>query len=73
MMQPRDRLIVALDVPSAREARMLTGALVGSVGVYKLGLELLLVGGLDLVREYAREGDSVFVAALGSNGTKTNE
>ena len=41
MTLPRDRLIVALDVPSVEEAKALTETLGDSVGVYKIGLELL--------------------------------
>jgi orotidine-5'-phosphate decarboxylase len=63
MMSPRERLIVALDVPGVQEARRLTGALAGSVGVYKIGLELLVAGGFDFARELVREGDSVFIDA----------
>jgi orotidine-5'-phosphate decarboxylase len=42
--QARDRLIVALDVPGAEQARALIDALQDSVGVYKIGLELLFSG-----------------------------
>jgi orotidine-5'-phosphate decarboxylase len=62
-MQPKDRLIVALDVPSVAEARALIERLDGSVGVYKIGLELLFSGGLALAEELAREGHAVFVDA----------
>ncbi len=41
MTLPRDRLIVALDVPSVEEAKALIETLGDSVGVYKIGLELL--------------------------------
>ncbi len=34
-----------------------------SVGVYKIGLELLFSGGFDLARDLARQGRSVFVDA----------
>ncbi|MGB6426862.1 MAG: orotidine-5'-phosphate decarboxylase, partial [Methyloceanibacter sp.] len=58
-----DRLIVALDVPSADEARMLIDTLGGSVGVYKIGLELLFAGGLQLAGELVAQGRSVFIDA----------
>ncbi|MGB6905555.1 MAG: orotidine 5'-phosphate decarboxylase / HUMPS family protein, partial [Methyloceanibacter sp.] len=58
-----DRLIVALDVPSADEARMLIDTLGGSVGVYKIGLELLFAGGLQLAGELVAQGRRVFIDA----------
>jgi orotidine-5'-phosphate decarboxylase len=63
MMGPRDRIIVALDVPSVEEAKQLVVKLKGSVGVYKIGLELLFAGGFQLARELADEGLNVFVDA----------
>ena len=51
---PRDRLIVALDVPSVEEAKALIEALGDSVGVYKIGLELLFCDGFALVQELGR-------------------
>jgi orotidine-5'-phosphate decarboxylase len=62
-MLARDRLIVALDVPSAEEARALIETLGDSVGVYKIGLELLFSGGFALAEELARQGQAVFVDA----------
>ncbi len=63
MMLAKDRLIVALDVPSIEEAKSLIDALGDSVGVYKIGLELLFSGGFALVEELARQGRAVFVDA----------
>jgi orotidine-5'-phosphate decarboxylase len=63
MMEPRDRLIVALDVPSVDEAKQLVSKLKGSVGVYKIGLELLFAGGFQLARELADQGLNVFIDA----------
>ncbi|MGH6803487.1 MAG: orotidine-5'-phosphate decarboxylase [Methyloceanibacter sp.] len=62
-MLPRDRLIVALDVPGAEEARTLIETLGDSVGVYKIGLELLFSGGFELAQELARHGRPIFVDA----------
>ena len=70
MALARDRLIVALDVPGAEQARALIDALQDSVGVYKIGLELLFAGGMALASELASRGMRVFIAALGSKGTK---
>ena len=63
MTLPRDRLIVALDVPGADEARTLIARLGDSVGVYKIGLELLFSGGFELALELARHGRPIFVDA----------
>jgi orotidine-5'-phosphate decarboxylase len=63
MMETRDRLIVALDVPSVEEAKQLVSKLKGSVGVYKIGLELLFAGGFQLARELADQGLNVFIDA----------
>jgi orotidine-5'-phosphate decarboxylase len=59
----KDRLIVALDVPGVAEARSLIETLGDSVGVYKIGLELLFSGGFALAEELARKGRAVFVDA----------
>jgi orotidine-5'-phosphate decarboxylase len=63
MTLPRDRLIVALDVPKLEEAKALIEALGDDVGVYKIGLELLFSGGFELAQELASRGRSVFVDA----------
>jgi orotidine-5'-phosphate decarboxylase len=63
MMQPRDRLIVALDVPSVEEAKALVGKLGDSVGIYKIGLELIYAGGVAFAEALSREGRSVFLDA----------
>ena len=62
-MLPRDRLIVALDVPGAAEAKSLIETLGDSVGVYKIGLELLFSGGFALAQELARHGRPIFIDA----------
>ena len=62
-MEAKDRLIVALDVGSVKEARSLIETLGNSVGVYKIGLELLFAGGFALAEALAREGRAVFIDA----------
>jgi orotidine-5'-phosphate decarboxylase len=57
----RDRLIVALDVPTIEAARALVGKLGDAVGFYKIGLELVMSGGLDLARELTRDKKQVFL------------
>jgi orotidine-5'-phosphate decarboxylase len=63
MNAARDRLILALDVPSADAARALIERLGDSVGVYKIGLELLFAGGLTLAAELVERGGRVFIDA----------
>jgi orotidine-5'-phosphate decarboxylase len=57
----KDRLIVALDMPATEEARRLIARLGDTVSFYKVGLELLFAGGLDLARDLRREKKRVFL------------
>jgi len=57
----RERLIVALDVPTAGEARALVERLGDSVRFYKIGLELFTSGGyFELAHWLAARGNKVF-------------
>lgn len=58
---PRDRLIVALDLPTVAEARVMTARLGASVSFYKIGMELVYGGGLALANELIAQGKQVFV------------
>lgn len=65
---PRDRLIVALDVPTVGDARELVRTIGNEVSFYKVGLELILSGGatdngLGLVGELVDQGKRVFLDA----------
>ncbi len=60
-MTGRDRLIFALDVASGGEARAWVDRLAGSVGAFKVGLELFVAEGPALVTELARRGERVFL------------
>jgi orotidine-5'-phosphate decarboxylase len=60
-MTPRERLIVALDVPSLRKARTLVDALRGRVGMFKVGGQLFTAAGPEIVRELVEEGEQVFL------------
>ena len=60
-MQSKDRIIVALDYPSCDEARDMATRLRGRVGVFKIGMELVYSGGLELARELAEQGELVFL------------
>jgi orotidine 5''-phosphate decarboxylase, subfamily 1 len=57
----RDRLIVALDIPTVTEARQLIRHLGDEVGFYKIGYQLGYAGGFDLARELAADGKKVFL------------
>jgi orotidine-5'-phosphate decarboxylase len=54
-------IIIALDVPSAAEARALVASLGDSADFYKVGLELYAAAGMDFVRELKGEGKRVFL------------
>ena len=58
---PRDRLIVALDVPGVEAAQAMIGRLGDSVTFYKIGYQLAYAGGLSLVRPLADAGKKVFI------------
>lgn len=62
-MTPKDRIIVALDVPHVDDARELIETLGDSVGVYKIGLELIYAGGLALAEQLVKDGHRVFLDA----------
>ena len=57
---PRDRLIVALDLPSVEAAEAMIGKLGEAVSFYKIGYQLAYAGGLPLVRKLADRGKKVF-------------
>jgi orotidine-5'-phosphate decarboxylase len=56
-----DRVIVALDVESADEARFVIDDLRGEVGAFKIGLQLFTAAGPGFVREVAETGTRVFL------------
>lgn len=57
----RDRLIVALDFPTVDAAGALVEQLGTTVSFYKVGLELVMAGGLDVVRRLKGECKRVFL------------
>jgi orotidine-5'-phosphate decarboxylase len=57
----RDRLMVALDMPRVEDARDLVARLGDAVSFYKIGLELVMSGGLDLTRGLVRDGKQIFL------------
>jgi orotidine-5'-phosphate decarboxylase len=60
-VKARDRLIVALDVPAAGEARALVDRLAGQVGMFKVGSQLFTAAGPDFVRALTARGEKVFL------------
>jgi orotidine-5'-phosphate decarboxylase len=57
----RDRLIVALDVSRAAEARRIVAALGDSVSTYKIGKQLFTAEGPQVVRDLITAGRGVFL------------
>ncbi len=55
------RLIVALDLPGRAEAEAMVETLGDSVSFYKIGLQMLAVGGMDMARDLKRRGRQVFL------------
>ncbi len=55
------RLIVALDLPTRAEAEGLVESLGDSVGFYKIGLQLLATGGMEMARDLKARGRQVFL------------
>jgi orotidine-5'-phosphate decarboxylase len=60
-LDPRERLIVALDVASVEEAQALVARLGASVGFYKIGYQLGFAGGLAFARTLVDAGNQVFL------------
>lgn len=58
---PRDRLIVALDVPDAVSALALTDLIGEQATFYKIGLGMLTTGGLAAAMELKERGKRVFL------------
>ncbi len=57
----KNPIIVALDVPSADEARTLIRRLDGTVDFFKVGMELYASAGMAFVKELIGEGRQVFL------------
>ncbi len=62
-MNDKSRLIVALDVPSIEDARTLVKKIGDAASFYKIGLELLYNGGIDLAHELIGQGCEIFIDA----------
>jgi len=57
----RERVIIALDVDSGDDARSIVSELRGSVGAFKIGLQLFSAAGPKIVREIADAGNRIFL------------
>ena len=57
----KHEIIVALDVPSAREAAQAVARIGDAVSFYKVGLELFLADGPETLRMLKGEGKSIFL------------
>jgi orotidine-5'-phosphate decarboxylase len=60
-IEPRQRLIIALDVPTAAEARGIVDELRDHVGAFKVGMQLFTAAGPEFVRELSAAGHKVFL------------
>jgi orotidine-5'-phosphate decarboxylase len=58
---PRDRLIIGLDLPSVEEARAVVSRIGEAGRFYKIGYHLAYAGGLEFARELVGAGKQVFL------------
>ncbi len=59
--QTENKIIVALDVATADEARKIIAEIGGQVGAFKIGLQLFTSAGASFVREVSGAGNRVFL------------
>jgi orotidine-5'-phosphate decarboxylase len=60
-MNPKDKLILALDVPTFEEARVIVETLGDAVEIYKVGFQLFTAYGPFMVRYLQAQGKKVFL------------
>jgi orotidine-5'-phosphate decarboxylase len=60
-MQPRDRLVVALDLSARDDILRIADQLRDAAGMFKVGLQAFTVNGPSIVRELVARGQRVFV------------
>lgn len=60
-MTENDRLIIALDVSSVEEARRVIARIGAEGAFFKIGYQLMPIGGLELARELSGAGSRVFL------------
>src|SRR4029077_8147418 len=61
MTNPADKIIVALDVPSKKQALSLVDQLRGEISFFKIGLQLYTAEGPEIVRAVLGGGANVFL------------
>ncbi|HXI86993.1 MAG TPA: orotidine-5'-phosphate decarboxylase, partial [Parvularculaceae bacterium] len=61
MIEPRDRLIIALDKPSVEEAQEIVDRLGDDGRFYKIGYQLMPVGGIKLAKKLNAVGKKIFL------------
>jgi orotidine-5'-phosphate decarboxylase len=61
MTSARERLIVALDVSSAKQAQQVVASLADAITFYKVGMQLYTAEGPEVVRDLVRSGRRVFL------------
>ncbi len=60
-MTPLDRLIIALDLPSVAEAESIIDAIGDAGAFYKIGYQLMPIGGLQLAERLSAAGKKIFL------------
>jgi orotidine-5'-phosphate decarboxylase len=60
-LQPKDRIVVALDVETPAQALNFVQQLRGLVGMFKIGKQLFTAAGPDIVRQVVGLGEKVFL------------
>jgi orotidine-5'-phosphate decarboxylase len=60
-MEPRERLIVALDLPSVEAAAAMVARLGDAVSFYKIGYQLAFAGGLGYAPKLVESGKRIFL------------
>lgn len=60
-MDPRDRLVVAVDASERDDILRLVDQVRGTVGVFKIGLQAFIANGPQIVREIVSTGERVFL------------
>jgi len=60
-MKPEDRLIIALDLPSVEEAENAIASIGDAGSFYKIGYQLMPIGGLQLAERLTAAGKKVFL------------
>ncbi|MBI1364648.1 MAG: orotidine-5'-phosphate decarboxylase [Alphaproteobacteria bacterium] len=61
MIDPKDRLIIALDKPAVEDADKIIARLGDDGRFYKIGYQLMPIGGIDLAKRLSAAGKKVFL------------